>query len=97
VLARALVRVQELFDGGETSADRLRVEMHSVVSEEPLASVEYVSVADLETLDEQALAGSGSLVSMAVRIGRTRLIDNVILGVTPSLRKIVNHASGLTR
>jgi pantoate--beta-alanine ligase len=85
VLSRALARAQTLHKQGEASADRLRAEMLAILSKEPLATVEYVSVADPETLDEQEDAAHGSLVSMAVRIGRTRLIDNVVLGVTPDL------------
>jgi pantoate--beta-alanine ligase len=97
VLSRALARAQALFEQGETSADRLRAEMQAVLNEEPLATIDYVSVADPDNLDEQALADTRSLVSMAVRIGRTRLIDNVVLGVTPSLAGILDKPSELSR
>jgi pantoate--beta-alanine ligase len=97
VLSRALARGQSLFEQGESTADRLRAEMQSVLNEEPLATVEYVSVADPDTLDEQTRANRGSLVSLAVRIGRTRLIDNVVLGVTPSLTGILDKTSELSR
>jgi pantoate--beta-alanine ligase len=85
VLSRALARAEELFSEGETSADRLRAEMQAIFNDEPLAQTEYVSLAEPEKLDESATAEAGSLVSVAVRIGRTRLIDNVVLGVTPRL------------
>ena len=42
-------------------------------------------MADPDSLDEQTVLETGSLVSLAVRIGRTRLIDNVVLGATPDL------------
>ena len=96
-LSRALARAQALFEQGESSADRLRAGMQSVLNEEPLATVDYVSVANPDTLDEQTLANSGSLVSIAVRIGRTRLIDNIVLGVTPSLAGILDKTSELSR
>jgi len=80
VLWRSLCRAEELYDGGERRAETLRQEMRAVLAKEPLAEVEYVSVADTATLKElEAIAGS-ALVSLAVRIGRTRLIDNVTLG-----------------
>jgi pantoate--beta-alanine ligase len=51
-----------------------------VLASEPLTSVEYVSVADAETLAELETVDRAALVSLAVRIGGTRLIDNVVLG-----------------
>jgi pantoate--beta-alanine ligase len=55
--------------------------MQAVLDAEPLARPDYVSVADPDTLEElRAIApGQGALASLAVRIGKTRLIDNVLL------------------
>ena len=53
--------------------------MSDVLESEPLAAADYVSVADPETLAELVLVDSQALVSLAVRIGGTRLIDNVLL------------------
>ncbi|MDQ3938433.1 MAG: pantoate--beta-alanine ligase, partial [Chloroflexota bacterium] len=50
------------------------------LAEEPLAEPEYVSVADENTLDELAYADRPALLSLAVRFGMTRLIDNEPLG-----------------
>jgi pantoate--beta-alanine ligase len=80
VLSRALTRAQMLHAKGERTAERIRLEMLSVLQDEPLGEVDYVSVADPDSLDEQTCSGDGSLVSLAVRIGRTRLIDNIVLG-----------------
>ena len=77
VLWRSLCRARELFDGGERRAEVIRGEMRHVLASEPLASVEYVSVADGETLAELETIDRAALVSLAVRIGNTRLIDNV--------------------
>ena len=77
VLWRSLGRARELFDGGERRAEVIRGEMRAVLASEPLARVEYVSVADAETLAELEAIGGPALVSLAVRIGATRLIDNV--------------------
>jgi pantoate--beta-alanine ligase len=79
VLYRALVRAQELHRDGEHDAEVLRAAMSDVLESEPLAAADYVSVADPETLAELVLVDSQALVSLAVRIGGTRLIDNVLL------------------
>jgi pantoate--beta-alanine ligase len=76
-LCAAQVRYAE----GERDAEALRATMRAVLAAEPLAHVEYVSVADAETLQECAGAlNSAALLSMAVRIGRARLIDNIVVG-----------------
>jgi len=77
VLWRSLSRARELFDGGERRAEVIRGEMRAVLVSEPLARVEYVSVADVETLAELETVDRAAMVSLAVRIGGTRLIDNV--------------------
>ncbi|GAF71213.1 unnamed protein product, partial [marine sediment metagenome] len=46
---------------------------------QPLAAIDYVSIADTETLDELDTISPPALVSLAVNIGKTRLIDNVVL------------------
>jgi pantoate--beta-alanine ligase len=80
VLWRSLCCARELFEGGERRAEVIRGGMRDVLASEPLASVEYVSVADAETLRELETVDRAALLSLAVRIGRTRLIDNVVLG-----------------
>ena len=88
VLYRALTRARELHLEGEQDAEVLRAAMFDVLASERLAGVDYVSVADPETLEEMALVDSDAMASLAVRIGRTRLIDNVLLGSsTPSTRR----------
>jgi len=80
VLWKALSLAQELWQDGERDAERLRREMTLLIDAEPLASIDYVSVADPDTLEELSQVKGSALVSMAVGIGRTRLLDNVMLG-----------------
>ena len=81
VLYRALSRAAQLVAAGERDAARLRTIMQAELSGEPLAQVDYVSVAHPQTLAELDHVGpDGALLSLAVRIGRTRLIDNVVVG-----------------
>ena len=79
-LSRALCEAERLYTTGERDAHRLRAAMSTILAAEPLAQPEYVSVADRLTLTELEQVSGPAVVSMAVRIGRTRLIDNVILG-----------------
>ena len=79
VLYRALSHARELWQKGERNAPKLRREMTAFLRKEPLADIDYVSVADPATLEEMETASSPALVSLAVRIGATRLIDNITL------------------
>ncbi len=82
VLYRALCAAQARYAEGERDAEALRATMRAVLAAEPLAHVEYVSVADAETLQEcEGRLCGPALLSMAVRIGRARLIDNIVVGV----------------
>ena len=80
VLYQSLVKARQMWDTGERSADTLKKAMTKLISAEPLADIDYISVADTDTLQEiEGNAAGGVLVSMAVRFGKTRLIDNIIL------------------
>jgi pantoate--beta-alanine ligase len=76
VLRRALVEARERWESGERSANELRQTMQAALQREPLAEPEYVSVADAETLRELDRIEGPALLSLAVRFGTTRLIDN---------------------
>jgi pantoate--beta-alanine ligase len=81
VLHSALGDAVERFKNGERDAEVLRGRMLAVIEDEPLARSQYVSVADPDTLEEALGEIQIALLSMAVYIGETRLIDNVMLGV----------------
>jgi pantoate--beta-alanine ligase len=81
VLWRALSRTQELFQQGERDAEALRRAIARVIASEPMARPDYISVADAETLEELTTIEGPALASLAVRIGATRLIDNMTLAV----------------
>jgi pantoate--beta-alanine ligase len=80
VIHRALRAAEASWSHGERSADALRTRMREVLAEAPLAEPEYVSVADPASLDELAQVTGPALLSMAVRFGDVRLIDNIALG-----------------
>ncbi len=80
VLWNALSLAREMWTRGARDADAFRSRMREFIEAEELAHLEYVSVADPLTLQEVSRVRGGSLVSLAVRFGHTRLIDNLTLG-----------------
>lgn len=82
-LSTALKHAESLYEAGERDAGFLRAAMSEILAAEPLTQPEYVSVADKRTLLELDTIDGPALASLAVRIGRTRLIDNVVLGSPP--------------
>jgi pantoate--beta-alanine ligase len=79
VLFRALQAAKARYEAGERDAERLREAMREVIRAEPLARIDYVSVAHPETLQELERVEGPALLSLAVYIGTTRLIDNLML------------------
>ena len=79
----ALCQLRDLHAKGERGPEALRAAAAAVIAREPLMALEYVSLAS--TVDGQEVAqpllpaGEATLVSIAVRVGKTRLIDNVLL------------------
>ncbi|MFO8143438.1 MAG: pantoate--beta-alanine ligase [Dehalococcoidales bacterium] len=80
VLYRALCLAEQHWQSGEEKAGRVRQKMTELIEAEPLASIDYVSIADTDTLEEMEAIRPPALVSLAVRIGKTRLIDNIVIG-----------------
>ncbi|MGA3031049.1 MAG: pantoate--beta-alanine ligase [Candidatus Limnocylindrales bacterium] len=76
VLRRALLAARARYDSGERDGEALRTAMRETIAAEPLARPEYVSCADPATLNELARIEDAALLSMAVRFGDVRLIDN---------------------
>ena len=81
VVYRALCAAQKLWLEGVGDGDLLRAEVRRVLQEERLVeAIDYISVADADSLDELEQVAGRAMVSVAVKIGRPRLIDNIILG-----------------
>jgi len=79
VLYRALSAAQAAFEAGERDAERLRRMVAEIIAAEPLARLQYVSCAHPETLQELETIADTALLSLAAFVGRTRLIDNLVL------------------
>ncbi len=79
VLSLSLFAAEIAYKKGERNAQTLREIMKEIIDAEPLARLEYLSCADYETLTELNFVNKKALLSMAVYIGKTRLIDNMVL------------------
>ena len=81
VLNRALLQARSAYADGERSATRLIELVRSMIENEPLARIDYVSINDAATLEKlDKINEHAALLSLAVFIGETRLIDNIVLG-----------------
>ena len=80
VLYRSLSAAKEAYENGERDAEKIRGKMKEVLAGEPLAQVQYISCSDYDTLEELETVTGKTLLSMAVFVGKTRLIDNFVLG-----------------
>ncbi len=83
VLSRALRLAADRAADGVRDAERIRAEMRGLIAAEPLADLDYVSIADADTLEELDRLDRPALASLAVRFGPTRLIDNSLLSLQP--------------
>jgi pantoate--beta-alanine ligase len=80
VLFRSLSAAKAAYDAGERQAESLRARAREIIASESLARLQYVSCADYDTLEELEEIKGKSLLSMAVYFGKTRLIDNFVIG-----------------
>ncbi|MFC1962370.1 pantoate--beta-alanine ligase [Chloroflexota bacterium] len=79
ILFKSVCLAERLYEEGKRDSGKIRQEMLKYLQREPRTQVDYVSIADNETLEELDTIKASALVSLAVRIGKTRLIDNIIL------------------
>jgi len=82
-LSRALAAADEVVRSGEVDGLRILAAARRMIADEPLARLDYAVLADPESLDEVMTVHAPTLLALAVFVGKTRLIDNLILGGTP--------------
>jgi len=80
ILSRTLRLGQDMIREGCSDAKELLNAMNANLATEPMAKVEYVEVVDGLSMQPIETFGKGDVVAMAVRIGSTRLIDNITVG-----------------
>jgi pantoate--beta-alanine ligase len=80
ILWKSLEIARSLWSGGERDAEAIRQRMISFIQQEPKAKIDYVSIVDPETLEKVIEVKPSALILVAVWMGKTRLIDNLLLG-----------------
>lgn len=83
VLSRSLTQIQNLAGSGERDSGRLVESGKQVVAQEPSVRLDYYEVVDPDTLEPLRDTSHGALVAVAAFVGRTRLIDNILLAPSP--------------
>jgi pantoate--beta-alanine ligase len=78
-LYQSLVKGKELYHQGERSAAKILTEVAGIIEEQKLATIDYVKICDAHTLEDIEEIKSEAIIALAVKIGKTRLIDNIIL------------------
>jgi pantoate--beta-alanine ligase len=79
VLSRSLDLAQKLIQNGERSTAVILSKMRELIAQEPLVTLEYVAITDLSTLEDLKEISSRTLIALAAKVGKTRLIDNCIV------------------
>jgi pantoate--beta-alanine ligase len=92
-LSRGLAAGRAAVADGVTTGDAIRRTIRNVLAAEPLLEVDYVSVADEQTLEELDTIERPALILLAARVGSTRLIDNTI--VIPKGMPVPAHLQSL--
>lgn len=80
-LSRSLNRAKEMVGSGERSAERIISKMKSIIESERFTEIDYITVCDPEEFEDVDEIKERVLIALAVRIGKTRLIDNCIVEV----------------
>ncbi|MDO5665809.1 MAG: pantoate--beta-alanine ligase [Bacteroidia bacterium] len=79
ILNKALLETKAVFESGETNIEKLKQRIIDKISEAPLANIDYVSIYEYPSLETVETVKEKALAAVAVRFGKTRLIDNIIL------------------
>ena len=80
VLSRSLKKAEEAYKAGEASVEALKNIVRNEIATEPMAAIDYVELYSFDELKEISQVKGESLLAIAVKIGKTRLIDNIIIG-----------------
>ncbi|KGF13102.1 pantoate--beta-alanine ligase [Peptostreptococcus sp. MV1] len=81
VLRRSILEGKKLIDSGVLIKEDVLKTIKSVIESEKLARIDYVEIIDFDTFDQVDLIKDNTLIAMAVYIGKTRLIDNMIINL----------------
>jgi pantoate--beta-alanine ligase len=91
VLFRSLRKAEEMVNTGEREAPKIREAMENMICSEPLANLEYVAICDTRNLKEVEKVDGETLIAVAARFGRARLIDNTIIRLKTEDTRLYCH------
>jgi len=78
-LKKSLELAKEMYHEGTTDAGQIKGAVESLIQKHPFTEIDYVTLCDPLTLEDIETLGDESLLALAVRVGRTRLIDNCLI------------------
>jgi pantoate--beta-alanine ligase len=78
VLSQSINQARDLLRAGETDAETILAKVKKLICQEPLAEIDYVSIVDPVNLQHIKNISGSALLALAVKFGKTRLIDNMI-------------------
>lgn len=78
-LFRSLMRAKELFRQSERKTEEILSEVMSIIEAEQLTEIDYVKICDVKTLKDVEQINQETVLALAVKIGKARLIDNIVL------------------
>jgi len=78
-LKKSIDLAGDLFRGGEKRAEVVKDAVQSLILSHPFTEIDYIALCDPVTLDDVEVLGDETLLALAVRVGKTRLIDNCLL------------------
>ncbi len=79
---KSLQKCREVFESGITESDKIIAEMKKILQQKSSIEIEYISIVNAKTLEDIDRIDGNALVAVAVRLGQTRLIDNILLDTT---------------
>ncbi|MGP1486278.1 MAG: pantoate--beta-alanine ligase, partial [Peptostreptococcus stomatis] len=81
VLRRSILEGKKAIDSGNLSKEEVLKIIKGVIEKERLARIDYVEIIDFDTFDQVETIKDNTLIAMAVYIGKTRLIDNLVINL----------------
>ena len=81
-LSRALVLAEELYSRGERNPVRILKKVRTFIAGHPHTEIDYTRICDTSTIKDVTLIEGECVLALAVRVGKTRLIDNHVFGET---------------
>lgn len=81
IISKALFMAEKQIKQGEKNTYKIKLNIENMINEEPLSKIDYISIVDINTLDDISEITDKALIAIAVKFGTTRLIDNIIVEV----------------